>query len=148
MDELKLYKLTLFNSIGFYFNMKISPSDREKKFINETTELVLKLRKSIKLKNSHAPLKTEEKFKNFINLGDWIIDDKEINIKDLLRSKNISFDEIENVNDEVYKYCIKYDKEGFFSYFNFVTILSLTDISHNNTLTFFFAIIPPLLRLE
>ena len=90
MDELKLYKLTLFNSIGFYFNMKISPSDREKKFINETTELVLKLRKSIKLKNSHAPLKTEEKFKNFINLGDWIIDDKEINIKDLLRSKNIS----------------------------------------------------------
>ena len=115
MDKLKLYKLTLFNSIGFYFNMKISPSDREKKFINETTELVLKLRKSIKLKNSHAPLKTEEKFKNFINLGDWIIDDKEINIKDLLRSKNISFDEIENVNDEVYKYCIKYDKEGFFS---------------------------------
>ena len=115
MDELKLYRVTLFSSLAFYFNHKISPSDRERKFINETGDLCQKLRKSIKLKHGIALLKSEEKFNNFINIGDWIIDDKEINIKDLLRSKNVSFDEIEKVNDEVYKYCIKYDKEGFFS---------------------------------
>ena len=67
MEELKLYKLTLFNSIGGYVNRGLSHSDIEKKFIKETTELVLKLRKSIKLKNSHARLKPEDRFNNFIN---------------------------------------------------------------------------------
>ena len=129
MDELKLYKLTLFNSIGGYVNRGLSHSDREKNFIKETTELVLKLRKSIKLKNSHARLKPEDRFNNFINQGDWIINDKEINIKDLLRSKNVSFKEIEKINNEVYEYCAKYDQEGFLTKFfpKFVPIYKLLE---------------------
>jgi len=115
MEELKLYNLTLLASLAFYFNMKISKSDREKKFINETGELCQKLRKSIKFKHTNAPLKSEEKSKNFINIGDWIINDKEINIKVLLQSKNISFKEIEKINNEIYEYCAKYDQKRFLS---------------------------------
>ena len=129
MDELKLYKNTLFASLAFYFNMKISKSDREKKFLNETGELCQKLRQSIKFKHSNAPLKSEEKSKNFINIGDWIINDKEINIKDLLQSKNVSFKEIEKINNEVYEYCAKFDQEGFLSKFfpKFVPVYKLLE---------------------
>ena len=116
MDELKLYKNTLFASLAFYINIKkISKSDRETKFLNETEELCQNLRKSIHFKHTKAPLKPEEKSRNFINIGDWIINDKEINIKDLLRSKNVSFKDIEMINNEVHEYCIKYDQEGFLS---------------------------------
>tara|TARA_R110000772_G_scaffold213194_4_gene323794 strand:- start:875 stop:1303 length:429 start_codon:yes stop_codon:yes gene_type:complete len=130
MDELKLYKNTLLASLGFYFNMKISPSDREKKFINETEELCQKLRKSIKFKHTKASLRPEEKSKNFINIGDWIVVDKEINIKDLLRSKNVSFKDIEMINNEVYEYCVKYDQEGFLSkiFPKFVPVYKLLEV--------------------
>ena len=129
MEELKLYKNTLLASLGFYFNMKISPSDREKKFINETEELCQKLRKSIKFKHTKARLRPEEKSRNFINIGYWIVNDKEINIKDLLRSKNVSFKEIEKINNEVYEYCAKYDQEGFLSKFfpKFVPVYKLLE---------------------
>ena len=68
MDELKLYKNTLFASLAFYFNV-ISKSDREKKFLNETEELCRNLRKSINFKHTNAPLKPEEKSRNFIKIG-------------------------------------------------------------------------------
>ena len=129
MDELKLYKNTLLASLAFYFNIKISKSDREKNFLNETEELCQKLRKSIKFKHTNAPLKPEEKSKNFINIGDWIVNDKEINIKDLLQSKNVSFKEIEKINNEVYEYCAKYDQEGFLTKFfpKFVPVYKLLE---------------------
>ena len=105
-DTIKLYKVTLLSSLGFYFNMKISPTDKEKKFIKETSERSLKLRKSIKCKHTIARLNTQDRFKDFINCGDWVIGNNEINIKDLLRLKSVTFEEVKIVNDEVYKYCL------------------------------------------
>ena len=56
-DTIKLYKVTLLSSLGFYFNIKISPTDKEKKFIKETSEQCLKLRKSIKCKHTKRTCK-------------------------------------------------------------------------------------------